>query len=105
MARPSTGSSARGRRAAANAKPTPRRPAHQPADRDIDFSDIPELTEAELRTARRVGRPPVGGVSKRMIAIRIRPDVLEALRSQAAKRKQPYQTYIHNILARAAKRT
>jgi predicted DNA binding CopG/RHH family protein len=30
--------------------------------------------------------------------------VLDALRSQAAKRKQPYQTYIHEILARAAKR-
>lgn len=52
-----------------------------------------------------MGRPPVDGVSKRLIAIRIRPDVLEALRKKAAKRKQPYQTYIHEILARAAKRT
>jgi uncharacterized protein (DUF4415 family) len=61
--------------------------AHQPEDRDIDFSDIPALTDAELRTARRVGRLPVGGVSKQTIAIRIRPDVLEALRTQAAKRR------------------
>jgi predicted DNA binding CopG/RHH family protein len=39
-----------------------------------------------------------------MIAIRIRPDVLEALRKQAVRRKLPYQTHIHDILARAAKR-
>src|ERR1700684_2617433 len=104
MARPSTGSSARGPRAAASASRTRHRPAHQPPDRDIDFSDIPELTEAELRSARRVGRPPVGGVTKQMIAIRIQPDILAALRKQAARRKLPYQTHIHDILARAAKR-
>jgi uncharacterized protein (DUF4415 family) len=104
MARPSTGSSPRGRRVAANADPTPRRPAHQAADSDIDFSDIPELTDAELRTARRVGRPPTNGTTKQMIAIRIQPDVLDALRKQAARRKLPYQTHIHDILARAAKR-
>jgi uncharacterized protein (DUF4415 family) len=103
MARSTTGSSARGQRAAASANRTLRRPAHQPPDRDIDFSDIPELTDAQLRTARRVGRPPVGGITKQMIAIRIRPDVLVALRKQAAKRKLPYQTYINDILARAAK--
>jgi predicted DNA binding CopG/RHH family protein len=51
-----------------------------------------------------VGRPPVNGVTKCLIAIRIQPDVLAALREQAAKRKKPYQTYIHEILARAAKR-
>ncbi len=82
-----------------------RRPPRHPRDRDIDFSDIPRLTNSQLRSARRVGRPPVGGVSKQMIAIRIRPDVLEALRKQAARRKLPYQTHIHDILARAAKRT
>jgi uncharacterized protein (DUF4415 family) len=103
MARSTTGSSARGQRAAASASRTVR-PAHQPPDRDIDFSDIPELTDAELRTARRVGRPPVDGITKQMIAIRIRPDVLDALRKQATRRKLPYQTYIHDILARAAKR-
>jgi|SRR5579863_841847 uncharacterized protein (DUF4415 family) len=104
MARSTTGSSPRGLRAAASASRTLRRPAHQPPDRDIDFSDIPELTDAQLRTARRVGRPPVGGITKQMIAIRIRPDVLDALRKQAARRKLPYQTHIHDILARAAKR-
>ena len=104
MAKSTTGSSARGQRAAASARRTRRRPAHQPPDRDIDFSDIPELTDTDLSTARRVGRPPVGGVTKQMIAIRIGPDVLEALRKQAAKRKLPYQTHIHDILARAAKR-
>jgi uncharacterized protein (DUF4415 family) len=104
MARSTTGSSARDQQAAASARRTRRRPAHQPPDRDIDFTDIPKVTDAQLRTARRVGRPPVGGVTKQMIAIRIGPDVLEALRKQAAKRKLPYQTHIHDILARAAKR-
>ncbi len=89
----------------ANASGTARRRAHQPPDRDIDFSDIPELTNTELRAAHRVGRPPVGGITKQMIAIRIRPDVLDALRKQAARRNLPYQTHIHDILVRAAKRT
>ncbi len=83
-----------------------RRP-RQPGDHDIDFSDLPQLTATQLRSARRVGRPPVGGSTKQMIAIRIQPDVLDALdalRKQAARRKLPYQTHIHDILARAAKR-
>ena len=105
MARSTTGSSARGQRAAASARRTGRPLAHQPPDRDIDFSDIPELTDSQLRSARRVGRPPVGGITEQMIAIRIQPDVLNALRKQAARRKLPYQTHIHDILARAAKRT
>jgi predicted DNA binding CopG/RHH family protein len=104
MARSTTASSARGRRAVANAGRTPLPAGYQPPDSEIDFSDIPEITEEELRTARRVGRPAVDGITKQMIAIRIRPDILAALRKQAAKRKQPYQTYIHKILERAAKR-
>ena len=76
-------------------------------DRRIDFSDIPESTEEELRRARRVGRPvgrPRTGKAKRLIAIRIAPALLAQLRRLAAKQGKPYQTLIHELLERAAKR-
>jgi hypothetical protein len=41
-------------------------------DSRIDFSDIPESTDAELKRARRVGRPKTGD-AKQLIAIRIAP--------------------------------
>jgi hypothetical protein len=44
-------SSARGKRAAKGVKPAP--------DSRLDFSDIPESTDAELRRARRVGRSKI----------------------------------------------
>jgi predicted DNA binding CopG/RHH family protein len=69
-------------------------------DRDLDFSDIPEATDEQLRRARRVGRP-VTGNAKHLIAIRIAPRVLDKLRRLAAKESKPYQTYIHEILERA----
>jgi predicted DNA binding CopG/RHH family protein len=69
-------------------------------DSEIDFSDIPESTDAELRRARRVGRP-VTGNAKLLIAIRIAPRVLAKLRQLAAKQSKPYQTYIHELLERA----
>ena len=57
-------SSTRDKRAARNAKPIP--------DSRIDFSDIPESTNAELKRARRVGRPK-SAHAKQLIAIRARP--------------------------------
>jgi|SRR6202049_2011750 len=93
MARKSSGLSARAARAARSAKHIP--------DSEIDFSDIPESTDAELRRARRVGRP-VTGNAKQLIAIRIAPRVLARLRRLAAKQSKPYQTYIHELLERAA---
>ena len=48
---------------------------------------------------RRVGRPTLGDVARQMIAIRIDPQVLEAFRKEAAKRKVGYQTLIHDVLA------
>jgi uncharacterized protein (DUF4415 family) len=99
MTKRSIGSSVRGRRAGGNGGRT--RPA---PDADIDFSDIPELTDAQLRGMRRVGRPPLNGVAKQLIALRIHPTVLRALRAKAARRHTPYQTYIHEILERAARR-
>ena len=88
-------SSARARRAAASAKPTP--------DSEIDFSDIPESTPAELKRARRVGRPRTG-TAKQLIAIRISPRLLAQLRRLAAKQSKPYQTLIHELLEKAARR-
>ena len=72
-------------------------------DSRIDFSDIPESTDAELKRARRVGRPKTGK-AKRLIAIRIAPRLLAQIRRLAAKQSKPYQTLIHELLERAAGR-
>ena len=88
-------SSARGKRAAKSEKHT--------SDREIEFSDIPESSDEELKRARRVGRPRSGN-AKQLIAIRIRPQLLAQLRRLAARQEKPYQTLIHELLERAAKR-
>jgi predicted DNA binding CopG/RHH family protein len=72
-------------------------------DRRIDFSDIPESTDAELKRARRVGRPRTGN-AKQLIAIRISPRLLAQIRRRAAKLSKPYQTLIHELLEKAAAR-
>ena len=95
MAKKKSASSAHGRQAVRNAK-------HMP-DRAPDLADIPEATDEQLCRARRVGRP-VTGYAKHLIAIRISPRVLDRLRRLAAKQSKPYQTYIHEILERAAKK-
>ncbi len=94
MARKRSASSARGKQAARNAKPI--------SDRRIDFSDIPESTDEELKRARRVGRPRTGE-AKQLIAIRIHPRLLAQLRRLAAQQDKPYQTLIHELLESAAK--
>ena len=72
-------------------------------DERIDFSDIPESTDAELKHARRVGRPR-SPHAKQLIAIRIDPRLLARLRRLARNRQKPYQTLIHELLESAAKR-
>jgi uncharacterized protein (DUF4415 family) len=72
-------------------------------DAKIDFSDIPESSDAELARAKRVGRP-ARGRAKQMIAIRIDPTLLAKLRELAGRRGKPYQTLIHELLERAANR-
>jgi uncharacterized protein (DUF4415 family) len=69
--------------------------------RKLDLSDIPESTAAELRRARRVGRPATGN-AKQLIAIRIAPKLLRQLRRMAAKQSKPYQTLIHELLEKSA---
>ncbi len=71
-------------------------------DERIDFSDIPESTDGELKRARRVGRPKSRN-TKQLIAIRIAPRLLAQLRRLAAKRDKPYQTLIHELLEKAAR--
>lgn len=93
MKKKNSGSSARGRRVGGNVRPIP--------DSQIDFSDIPESTEEELRRARRVGRPS-SGMAKQLIAIRLSPRLLNRLRKMAAKQQKPYQTLIHELLKKAA---
>jgi predicted DNA binding CopG/RHH family protein len=88
-----SGSSALGKRVGKNVRPIP--------DSEIDFSDIPDSTEEELRRARRVGRP-ASGMAKQLIAIRLSPSLLDQLRKMAARQGKPYQTLIHELLERAA---
>ena len=89
-----SGSSARGRRAGANGRPT------SPRDEDIDFSDIPELSDKQLATMKRVGRPPLGNSARHLISIRVDDEVLEAFRKEARRRGVGYQTLIHDVLAK-----
>jgi uncharacterized protein (DUF4415 family) len=68
----------------------------------IDFSDIREASDEQLRAMRRVGRPPLGGAARQLIAIRVDPDVLERFRKEARRRKVGYQTLINEVLAARA---
>ncbi len=68
--------------------------------RGIDFSDIPEVSPVQLRAMRRVGRPPLGAAARRLIAIRIDPRVLDAVRREAKRRGLGYQSLINDLLAK-----
>jgi uncharacterized protein (DUF4415 family) len=68
--------------------------------RGIDFSDIPEASPAQLRVMRRVGRPPLGAAARRLIAIRIDPQVLDSVRREAKRRGLGYQSLINDLLAK-----
>ena len=70
----------------------------------IDFSDIPKASAAQLRTMRRVGRPPLGSAARRLIAIRIDPQVLDAVRREAKRRGRGYQSLINDLLAAHVRR-
>jgi predicted DNA binding CopG/RHH family protein len=95
MARKRSALSVRAKRVEKNAKPI--------SDNQIDFSDIPESTDEELKRAKRVGRPTTGK-AKQLIAIRIDPKLLAILRKIASEQDKPYQTLIHELLEKAAKK-
>ena len=87
-----SGSSRRVKRAAKSGRRTRRQ--------GIDFSDLPEMSDEQLRSMRRVGRPPLGTIARRLIAIRIDAQVLVALQREASRRGVGYQTLIHQLLAK-----
>ncbi len=89
MAKKRSGSSARAARRAKNARPT--------SDSEIDFSDIPELSDEELSQGHRVGRPK-DPHAKQLIAVRLDPRLLAKIRKLAAKKKKPYQTLLQELL-------
>lgn len=99
MPKKSPGSSVRARRVRKSARRLP-----QPPDSQIDFSDLPELTDEQLAEMRPLGRPPVGDATKRLIAFRINPNLLLRLRGLAADLGKPYQTLMHEILERSMAR-
>ncbi len=70
----------------------------------IDYSDIPPLSDEQLASMRRVGRPPLGDEPRQLIAIRLDPKVLRWLRAVAAKRHVPYQSLINDLLASEMKK-
>ena len=70
----------------------------------IDYSDIPPLSDEQLASMRRVGRPPLGDEPRQLIAIRLDPKVLRWLRAVAAKRQVPYQSLINDMLASEMKK-
>jgi len=71
--------------------------------REIDFSDLPEASDEQLRTMRRVGRPPIGTHARQLIAIRLDPEVLNRFRTEARRRNVGYQTLIHRVLTEYAR--
>lgn len=85
-------SSVRGERAAKKGRRTA-------TSRKIDFSDIPETSDEQLRVMRRVGRPTLGARARQLIAIRLDPDVLNRLRTEAKRRNVGYQTLVNRVLA------
>jgi len=95
MKKKRSASSAPGRQAARSVRHIP--------DSQIDFSDIPEATDAQLKRMRLVGRPS-SGMAKQLIAIRLSPCLLATLRKLAAKQGKPYQTLIHELLEKATSR-
>ena len=72
-------------------------------DQEWPRAVIPESTAGELRRARRVGRPATGH-AKQLIAIRIAPKLLRQLRRMATKQSKPYQTLIHELLEKSARK-
>lgn len=47
-----------------------------------------------------MGRPPLGTAARRLIAIRIDPQVLGAVRREAKRRGLGYQSLINDLLAK-----
>lgn len=67
-------------------------------DSDIDYSDIPEFSDSELKNFKRVGRPLVGDSQREAISLRVESDVLNKLKEKAKNKGIGYQSLINQIL-------
>lgn len=74
---------------------------HKVKDSEIDYSDIPELSDEDLGKFKRVGRPLVGESPRLAISLRVELDVLNRLKKQAKKKGIGYQSLISQILKKA----
>ena len=63
---------------------------------------LKQLITAGVRVA--YGRPPLGAAARRLIAIRIDPQVLDAVRREAKRRGLGYQSLINGVLAKHVRR-
>ena len=69
-------------------------------DADIDFSDIPELTEAQLKRMRPTEEviPALARSGKKRITIRLDNEILSYFKQQAQDKETSYQTLINSVL-------
>ncbi len=69
-------------------------------DADIDFSDIPELTDAQLEQMRPTEEviPAFARSAKKRITIRLDSDIIDSFKQQAQERETSYQTLINAVL-------
>ena len=70
-------------------------------DSEIDYSDIPALTDKELSKFKRRGRPVIGESPRKAISIRIDQQTLKKLKLKAKKTGIAYQSLINEILKKA----
>ena len=96
MGKKTSASSTRALRVGKNVKSIP--------DSQIDFSDLPELTDEQIGKMKRPGRPLIGSGRRELIALRLDPVVLRKLRSLAKKRGTGYQTLINEVLLNFTKK-
>lgn len=94
MAKKRSGLSVQGKR--------PQKSVKHISDSKIDFSDIPELSDAQLKNAKKVGRPKSDN-PKQLIAVRLSPSLLQNLKRLARKSNKPYQKIMHEMLEKAVK--
>jgi hypothetical protein len=75
------------------------------SDDEIDYSDIPALTDEELKELRPLyphlrgkGRPRLSVLPRKLISIKLDPFLVERLKREAKAKNTKYQSLIHQIL-------
>ncbi|MBX3034766.1 MAG: BrnA antitoxin family protein [Bdellovibrionaceae bacterium] len=62
---------------------------------------MPEVSAEKLKKFKRVGRPLLGSSPRVPITIRIEKEVLQKIKTEAKRRSEKYQSFIHRILKQA----